>query len=471
VITRREALGWWVALGAGSLVASSASAQDLGRPTDDSPSARALVLDEGPDEPVFLRAIADKTTVFVGEQVTVSVYLYYRVGYEMTERGDPKYADFLRFALLSDPGSTTPIFTSVKGRSYGARLVENAALIPLRSGTLHTGPATGRFSGRHIGARVLKASNDLVITAIEPPVEGRPEGYVVGDVGQFSIKATVSPKRIAEGGSVAVTVRVEGTGNVPTEVALPKDSPFKWLDPTRRDNVITRGGRILGSRTFEYIVRIDRAGAIPLGAVSLPYFDPVKKQYQLAKADLGTVEVDPSDRPTSHPSISNVEGKDPLSKLPRPRSSLQPFTRKDEELFPIRVLAPLLAGPLALVSLLAVGGPLVDRWRRRERRGPSPESEAKGHLGEAKKALRAHQASEAIGAAAKAIKSAMADGSSRRLEGSARAGASAPPPATLEEARRILADADVARFAGTPTQKQAEELVSTAARLIKELSR
>jgi hypothetical protein len=95
---------------------------------DDAAAAKELAMPDGPDEVVFLRAIPDKTKAVIGEQVTVSIYLYYRVAYEMSERNDAKYTDFLRYSLLPDPGATTPIYTQVKGQRYGARLVERVAL-------------------------------------------------------------------------------------------------------------------------------------------------------------------------------------------------------------------------------------------------------------------------------------------------------------------------------------------------------
>lgn len=328
---------------------------------EETPTAKELALPDGPvDEVVFMRAVPDKTRAYVGEQVILSVYLYFRAKYEMSERHDPKYADFLRYPLLLDPGATSPVFTSVKGQPYGARLVERVALIPLRAGKLSTGAMTARFKGRDIGARVLKASNDVVIDVVDAPEEGRPPGYVPGDVGKFTLTATVPNRRAAQGASVAVTVKIEGIGNVPPAVRLPAVKGAKWLSPQRTDSVAARAGRVAGSRTLEYLVRLESAGEIDLGTIELPTFDPVAKKYEVLKAALGTVTVEARAGYSPSDGAAGDAPSDPLAELPKPRAKLKKFTPAVEREVPV----PLFVGGLAGPPLLALGIIALVRARR-----------------------------------------------------------------------------------------------------------
>jgi hypothetical protein len=329
---------------------------------DDNPTAKSLALPGAPTDPVFLHARVDKEKVLVGEQVTMSTYLYYRVGYEMTERTDPRYPDLLRFPLLQDPGGTQPVYTRVGSMRYGARLVDRVALIPLRAGKLSTGVSSARLTGRQIGSRVLKVANDITLDVVEPPVDGRPAGYVIGDVGQFSLSASVRPRTIKQGGSVAVTVKVEGTGYVPTAIKTPDVTGAKWLGPDRKDAVSTRGGRIGGSRTLEYVVRLENAGLATLGSVELPYFDPVSGRYEVTKVDLGTVEVE--ERPPTKEELQRAKDakgqpdNDPLSGLPKLRTSMSAFAPRRSSELSTRALAAGVSTPPLLALLLLAGSRL-----------------------------------------------------------------------------------------------------------------
>ena len=56
------------------------------------------------------------------------------------------------------------------------------------------------------GWNARRVAEDFAIVVTEPPVANRPVGYRLGDVGQFQVSALVQPRRVDEGGSVAVTV-------------------------------------------------------------------------------------------------------------------------------------------------------------------------------------------------------------------------------------------------------------------------
>ncbi len=327
---------------------------------DDNPTAKSLALPDGPDEVVFLRASVDKEQAYVGEQVTMSTYLYYRVGYEMTERTDARFADLLRFPLLQDPATQPAIYTRVKDKRYGARLIDRVALIPLRAGKLTTGTSSARLTGREIGSRVLKTSNDVTIDVIEPPTDGRPAAYVVGDVGQFQISSSVRPKAVKQGGSISVSVKIEGSGYIPSSSKPPTIPGVTWLDAQRTDALTTRGGKVGGSRTLAYVVRLENAGTVDLGTLELPYFDPASKQYEVTKTELGTVEVE--ERPPTDDELKRAKetkataDNDPLASLPNARTKLSLFAPEQKTTFPLSYLALGMAVPPVLSLLLLAAG-------------------------------------------------------------------------------------------------------------------
>jgi hypothetical protein len=345
-----------------------------------------LALTVAPDPQLFVRAVIDKTNVVLGEQLTVSFYIYYRVDFEMTERHEAKLADFVRVPLLKNPGSEPTLFAVAGGRKYAVRLLDRMALFPVRTGTLHTGSMTGRFSGRKIGARVEKASNDLAIEVLEPPAAGRPMGYALGDVGRFAMSASVAPRKVEQGGSIGVTIKVSGTGNLPQSLRVPARTGVEWLDPERKESIEPQGSTVAGYRSFGYVVRLRESGTIDLGKVELPYWDPAAKRYATASVNLGAVTVTPSTAAPSSsvaPSAQDVEAApDPLSTLPAARQTLASFTPRERGLpraLQGGALWWILAAP-PLLSVVGLGG--AEAWyaARRRREASRTSAEALGAL-------------------------------------------------------------------------------------------
>lgn len=293
------------------------------RADDGAETSELDIPNKAPDPKIFLRAVADKTSAVVGEQVTLSFYIYYRVDFEMTERHEATMADFVRVAMMKSPDTTTR-YATAGGVRYAVRLLDKLALFPVRTGRLHTGEMAGRFTGRRIGARIEKRSNDIVVEVSDPPAAGRPAGFTSGDVGKFKLSAIVQPRKIEQGGSVSVTLKVTGTGNFPTSLKVPARTGIEWLEPVKRESIEPTGDVIGGYRSFAYMTRVNESGAVDLGEVELPYWDPAAKRYDVARVKLGTVQATPSQTPVAAASPTSADDE-PLAAMPRARDRLGAF--------------------------------------------------------------------------------------------------------------------------------------------------
>jgi hypothetical protein len=145
----------------------------------------------------------------------------------------------------------------------------------------------------------------------EPPKEGRPPGYA-GDVGSFELRATVEPRSIPVGGSVAVTARVKGRGRLPGSLLLPEQSGSEWLEPTVRDEASVENSVVGGTRSFSYLVRMTKPGTIDLGSLRLPQFDPATGRYRVQSFALGNVSVE---APASGAAPDDAAGPKPGPRL------------------------------------------------------------------------------------------------------------------------------------------------------------
>lgn len=281
---------------------------------DDDPPQRApetppptsqLSLDAAVEPQAFMRAVVDKNKVAVGEQVTLSLYLYaVPRSYQVVDPHEPSAPDFFQRTVSNGDTEAHPV--NVGGSRWIVQLVRKIALFPLKAGDLAIGPMTitmlGQgFRGSGIRGGLVRASQPVVVQATEPPAGPRPAGYMLGDVGSFNLQAQVEPRKVEAGGSVAVTAILRGTGNPPSSLRIPERKGVTWLEPEQREVIDTGEGTVGGSRTFTYIVKLGEQGSVDLGELSVPYWNPKLHEYQVARARLGSVEVT---RPTSAPAPS-----------------------------------------------------------------------------------------------------------------------------------------------------------------------
>lgn len=332
---------------------------------DEQSDVADLALMIAPDPNVFLRAMVDKTNVVVGEQVTLSLYMYLRGDLSIVDWHEAPLNDFLRVPLIKNPG-TEPFQSAIAGGNrYRVRLFDKVAIFPMRAGDLHTGSMRITFAGRRIGGQSLRVSEDQVIHVTEPPRDLRPAGYVPGHVGQFSITAAVQPKRVDQGGAVSVSIKVAGTGNLPQALSVPERVGVEWLEPEKKDAIEPMGNIVSGWRTFGYVVRLKNSGAVDLGEIAFPYWNPAARRYEVARATLGTVDVNPTSPAADSSARAEAPKTDPFAALAGPRAKLGEYRPKSAPLFGGRSLWLLIAAPPLLVGLFSASAGAVRRARAR----------------------------------------------------------------------------------------------------------
>lgn len=431
--------------------------EDQDQPGDDP----ALSLPRAPNEDIFLHAIADKKTAVVGEQVTVSVYVYFRIEARIRESSPMRMQDFLRYSLVKDAGASQTTTSARAGNHrYRVRLLEKFALFPLRTGKLSTGSMVETYVGPD-GRRPLKrASEDIVVQVTEPPSANRPVGFRQGDVGQFQISALVQPRRVEEGGSVAVTVRVTGAGNFPTNLAIPERTGIEWLEPEKKESIEPRNGEVAGFRSFGYVVRLTNKGTVDLGTIELPHWNPRARRYEVARTVLGTVEVTPGANSKASPAPSAsasaaADSDDPWRNLPPPRTTLSEFKAPPEATLLLE--GPRFVGALVAPPFLALAGIAGASLSRRVRsrlagRRTSPRTLAAAALDDARRAKKAGDERAAAAAVERAIVLAIEGATGLKARGvlkeslASELTAKGVPEKVAARASEALAACDAARF-------------------------
>ncbi|MBS2013060.1 MAG: BatD family protein [Deltaproteobacteria bacterium] len=354
--------------------------------TPDPPAPTAdpkLSMDAPRQSVAFLHAVIDKTRAVVGEQVTLAVYLYEDPYAHQGRPGDvhePTANDFVKRSLIEDETRAVGVGTaSVGGKPWTVKLVRKNALFPLKTGRLVIEPMSMTLPQARVG---LRESERLVVDVGEPPVDGRPAGFAMGDVGDMSLAATVTPRTVPKDGAVGVTVELRGTGNLPSQLTLPVVPGVEWLEPQTREKLGAQSGdRFGGSRTFSYVVRLHKEGNADLGEIRLPYYDAEKRVYGVARAALGIVVVSPggdrdAGRPAEEPEIV-------LAGMPKERRTLEGAHARSYVSETPFFWAAIFGSPIAC-ALAVSAHELVRRAReRRANAAPSPDRIARERRAEA----------------------------------------------------------------------------------------
>ncbi|WNG60275.1 protein BatD [Archangium gephyra] len=248
------------------------------------------------DSDLFLRATIDKKQVYVGEQVTLSLYIYSRVDLSSVDAVTmPKLEGFWSEDVES-PTQLTGEQRVVNGIPYRTYLLRRRALFPVKSGTLSVTAAEADITTGFLfaGHRVHRVSNALEVE-VKPLPPGGPKGVSSAQVGQWDLSLDVSQTRVELGQPVTVKVILEGSGNVKnvTPPRLEVPPALKVYDPTTTDKVMPDKWRIQGRRVQEYLVMPQRTGTFTLPALEFPYFDPRTGRYEVARTEPVVLTVEP----------------------------------------------------------------------------------------------------------------------------------------------------------------------------------
>jgi hypothetical protein len=270
-------------------------------------------------EALFVSALPDKKRVYVGEQVTLSYNLFTRQNINNVNYANiPTYTGFWSEPLF-DTQRLNFKREMLDGKEYHRAPLKVTALFPTTSGKhqleqlelicdvpdtraqqrrfdafgfedLFRGGAGGRTQ------KVRLRSNDVELEVLPLP-DGAPPGFE-GAVGKYKISVLVSPTSTVVGEPVSLKLVVSGSGNL-SAIPRPKYESgrmFKIYDPKETVQVEKQGTRIGGRKTFEYVIIPQEAGTLEIPSFSMPYFDPVEKQYRTARTDPVRLNVGAGDK-------------------------------------------------------------------------------------------------------------------------------------------------------------------------------
>lgn len=274
-------------------------------PTDrrSNPGSRDMTddkLKQQAQEALLVRALSSKTSVYQGEQISISYKIYNQInGSPSPFKEDyPKLEGFwlekMKLPLQR------PKEERYNGKVYNTYLYDQFVLFPQRPGQITIDPMTLWFRlqfeeawwrpGRPF---VHQTSTEPITLTVKPLPPNAPENFS-GLVGKMQVTSVVDQQTIKTGDAFKVTLRLDGQGNMkkvtaPT-LALPADK-FEVYDPQVKERMIKEGGIVRGIRQYEYLVVPKQPGDYTLSPASISYFDPEAANYVNLAAEEITLKV------------------------------------------------------------------------------------------------------------------------------------------------------------------------------------
>lgn len=247
------------------------------------------------EDAIFVRAFVSPDVVVEGQQVTVTVAVYSKVGARIIAIRWPKLDQF--FAVSRDTSGFKTRQKVVAGEVYMYKSVDQKALFPLRPGEIEIGPVeveVGLSSSPFFPeeSRNLRTRKTR-IKVIALPQENRPPGFEKGNVGSYQLTASLDANQVSLNQPVTYTLKVQGTGNI--QRVRPPDLPelprFKVFDPGVDVQVAKKGREVKGTKTFEYILVPLASGELQIPALEFNYYDPEDGEYRVQRTGPETIRV------------------------------------------------------------------------------------------------------------------------------------------------------------------------------------
>jgi hypothetical protein len=230
-------------------------------------------------------------TVFVGQQVLLHAEATF---------GEDARGRQTRPATFDPPAPAgfwiqdVPNPVSVSLRVREGRTIETQtfrrAYFPLDAGSYTIPPAQLYYEARRgflMAAETRRIVSDSARLVVLPlPARGRPAGFS-GAVGRLSIRASLSPERVAVGEAALLTVEVVGTGNVKAlpEPRLGDLADVEVFAPTQESNVEVENLNVGGTKRFTWMLVPQQPGTVTVPAVEYSVFDPELRQYVVLRSD------------------------------------------------------------------------------------------------------------------------------------------------------------------------------------------
>lgn len=321
--------------------------------------------------------------MFQGEQVTVTWLFYARDTFNRLEPRPPRLDAFWSETLYEATGPLKFQQETIGNQEFIVAPVAKKALFPTRAGKLVI-PSYGADVHSFLDAPQRLASQEIAVDVLPLP-PGAPRGFDPAAVGRFEVEASIDRTTLPAGEPLTLDLVVHGIGAIRRlQIPTLRFDGIEVTPPHDFDERVDRTGeKVGGERKYRYLLAPRRGGSLTVGPIEIPYFDPGKGAYEVARAAPLAVTV--VGDPSALPRPAGAAGENVIARDIRPpheepgaaAGAVERFHRS-------RGFLVALGGPGALYVVV-----LGADWLRRRLRRETPRARWRRARGRARKRLRA----------------------------------------------------------------------------------
>ncbi|MCX7958149.1 MAG: BatD family protein [Deltaproteobacteria bacterium] len=236
------------------------------------------------DDDIVLQAVTDKKSVYVGEEIVFSVYLYTAVQvYDIEQFTLPKFENAWTEDIYS-PQKFTSEQKRVGQKVYNVYLLKRKAIFPNKAGIFEVEPSSivlnvvSGFSQK----RITRQTQSIKIDVKSLPEKEMPSDFPPYNVGDYKISFSLTPERQPMDKPFTLRINVEGVGNINAfQITKLKDNPeLRFYDPLSNTEIQTENRVYKGKKSFEYLIFAKRTGRIQIPSFEIMYFKPDTSSFE-----------------------------------------------------------------------------------------------------------------------------------------------------------------------------------------------
>ncbi len=258
-------------------------------------------------EKMFVRVIPDKTTVFKGEQVTLTYKVYYSVRFrDVQVTKAPAYNGFLSQEIELSEDAQTEQIEQYNGKRYTVQTFKRVALFPSRDGNLTIEPM--ELEGTIMIQKRDAFFNHPFFTTSEPynhkfnsntlkinvkPLPTNAPLAFTGAVGKYDFSVEADKTETDADDPITLKVKIKGEGNIKLIDLKKPELPqsFEVYDPKIKESISKKSTKIRGSKTYEYLIIPRAGGTYEIPRLTFSFFDLNTKKYITKNSEALTINV------------------------------------------------------------------------------------------------------------------------------------------------------------------------------------
>jgi hypothetical protein len=256
------------------------------------------------DSDIFIEAVVDRDTGYIGQQITLKYVLYTTKDVRSINLAQkPEFDGFFAQEINNYRERSQRVVRD--GVQYVSRAVKVISLFPQQKGTFDIDPAlftlgistkSGRssfFFSNNL-KRVNVRTEPFTLQVTDLP-DNAPASFA-GAIGDFYLGTAIDRKQLSRDDALTLTFQIKGDGDgkLLTAPDQPLGDLFDIYEPNllREENGI-ENGKIITTKTYEYLMIPKKEGRISFNP-ELSFYDPDLGEYSTIKGQNYTITVTPS---------------------------------------------------------------------------------------------------------------------------------------------------------------------------------